>query len=113
MLTRKKLQLVKFSESERRIGESAPDAILTDHEVELMRQMHEECPIVQKGCATGELRDPSCLLPSTRPRAYSTVTVPALNTRLLRDLGTPHIHSRLGWQVTGSRQRQCPPYFGA
>lgn len=44
MLTRKKLQLVKTSEKGRRIGESAPGAVLTDHEVELMREMHEEYP---------------------------------------------------------------------
>lgn len=44
MSTRKKLQLVKFSENGRRIGETAPGAVLTDNEVELMRQMHEEYP---------------------------------------------------------------------
>lgn len=44
MLTRKNLQLAKFSDSGRRIGETAPGAKLTDHEVELMREMHEEHP---------------------------------------------------------------------
>lgn len=53
MLTRRKLQLAKFSKSGRRNGETAPGAVLTDHEVELMRQMHEEHPIVSKGCTTG------------------------------------------------------------
>lgn len=44
MVNRKKLQVVKVSENGRRIGESAPGAVLTDHEVELMREMHEEHP---------------------------------------------------------------------
>lgn len=35
-------KLLKFSENGRRIGESNPKAVLTDHEVELMLNLREE-----------------------------------------------------------------------
>jgi hypothetical protein len=44
MTSRKKLLLAKFNERGRRIGETAPGAVLSDHDVELMRIMHEEFP---------------------------------------------------------------------
>lgn len=40
-----KKQLVKKNEFGRRVGETAPGAVLSDHEVGLMRTMHEEYPL--------------------------------------------------------------------
>lgn len=48
--TRKNLQLVKYSENRRRIGETAPGAKLTDAEVEIIRTLHEGYSLV---CAAG------------------------------------------------------------
>ena len=42
--TRNFLQAARFNERGRRIGETAPGATLSNHEVELMRVMHEEFP---------------------------------------------------------------------
>ena len=38
------MQYVNFNEKGRRIGESAPGAVGSDHDVELMRTMYEEFP---------------------------------------------------------------------
>lgn len=41
-MTRNKLRVVKHREGDYTHGEAHPKAMLSDHEIELMRQLHEE-----------------------------------------------------------------------
>lgn len=44
-MTRKKMRVIQYRTGNYTHGEAHPKAALSDHEVELMRQLHEEYPV--------------------------------------------------------------------